>query len=71
MASSQIDGNIQAIFAGAWSSTLLPSPPSPLRADLHLSGVRVDDIILSVTKPTLTAGLGIVNAGYPLRTRWR
>lgn len=63
MSAGIIDGNIAALFAG--SLVIDPASVATITTaeqSFTFPGVRVDDIILSVTKPTLTAGLGIVNA---------
>lgn len=63
MSAGVIDGNVQALFMG----TLVIDPASvatitTAEQTFTFPGVRTTDVILSVTKPTNTAGLGIVNA---------
>ena len=63
MSAGIIDGNVQGIFMG----TLVINPASvatitTAEQTFTFPGVRIDDVILSITKPSNTVGVGIVNA---------
>ena len=62
MSAGIIDGNCGAIFMG----TLVINPASvatitTAEQTFTFPGVRLDDVVIAVVKPTNTAGVGIVN----------